>query len=121
MGRVLGVLLLLSAAAAPPALAQSKQEQVENHRADAAQRRFDGCSPSAAFCPSMRRSSLRFDRSEGAREARAFNDGLEAALAAGDCEGARAKAVDAGRHELAARIRRACKAAPDRRLPVSVA
>ncbi|MFN3584082.1 hypothetical protein [Phenylobacterium sp.] len=110
MRAVLGVLVLLSAAAAPPAIAQTRQEQVEAHRAEAAQRMFDRCSPSVA-CPSMWRSSLRSDRSERAREARAFNESLEILLAAGDCEGARAKAVDAGLHELAAHIRRACKAA----------
>jgi hypothetical protein len=113
MRKLIGVLVVLSAAAAAPALAQTKQEQVENHRADAIQRQSDACSPhgmAAGACGSMWRSSSRFNGQERAREARAFHDSLEAALAAGDCEGARAKAVDAGRHELAARIRRACKA-----------
>lgn len=110
---VLSVLVLLSAAAAPPALAQTKQEQVEAHRADAAQRPGDACAPYGAVanvCGSMWRSGTRFNRQDRIREADAFQGGIEAALAAGDCEGARAKAADAGRHELAARIRRACKA-----------
>lgn len=56
-------------------------------------------------------ASARFDALERQRERRELYARIDASLRAGDCEGARAKAVDEGRHELAARIRRACRAA----------
>lgn len=114
MRRLVGVLVLGAAAAGATAQAQTAQQQADDRRAAAIQRQYDRCAPhsiSAGGCPSMQIVTQRFDRQARARETRALFASIEASLRAGDCEGARAQAVDEGRHELAARIRRACKRA----------
>jgi len=105
---------LLVGLASGPAVAQEAKDQL---RADAAERHLQSCpfsAVSASACPSLRmgpRADVRFDRAARQREARDLYASIKGSLDRGDCEGARAKAVDDGRHELAARIRRACKRA----------
>lgn len=107
--------LLLSAtvlAAAGGAQAQSSEDRAAG-RAPVDSRCSLGNRSSAA-CGMLRagpEAGVRFDGAERQRERRDLYASIDASLVAGDCEGARAKAVDDGRHELAARIRRACKAA----------
>ena len=65
----------------------------------------------SALCPSLRAgpglaSAMR--HREYTREERALRAALTTALEEGRCEAARRMAVDKGRHDLAARIRRAC-------------
>ncbi|MGA0608173.1 hypothetical protein ACO2Q0_19450 [Phenylobacterium sp. VNQ135] len=101
----------LALVAAAPAFAQG----VSNGQAGAPNAvGRDPCpfSASSPGCPSLRmgpRPGALFDAFERRRERNTLYASIQASLDRGDCENARAKAVDDGRHELAARIGRACK------------
>lgn len=103
--------LMLMAALGTVALASSASAQNQNTPED---RQFctHATSQVNASCPSLGpRVSARMARVNAVREGRELREAIDAALADGRCEDARKIAVDKGRHELAARLRRACAAA----------
>lgn len=64
-----------------------------------------------AGCPKPSQDvKARMDAFDHFQEQQELRANIKAALEKGDCAGARKTAVDQGAHELAGRIRRACKA-----------